>query len=61
MAFTKGGKARILTPDPEGVVVDIKYDENTGEQKILFSWEGEDGETKERWFPASELEPIAGK
>lgn len=53
--FAKGGSVRIAHP-LDGVVEQVKYDEDTGEPRYLVSWDEGDGAAKHhRWFTEAEL------
>jgi len=48
---------RVVMPVIQGKVLDVKFDENTGEKKAFVSWvDGDDNH--ERWFLVKELEVV---
>lgn len=50
-------RARVRPRIVEGEIVEVRFDQKTGEKSLLLVWAAEDGE-HQRWFPAEELEPI---
>lgn len=58
--LAEGDKARVAQPVIEGSVAQVKYDENTGEKRLLLRWKAKDG-THERWFGEADLEPAEAK
>lgn len=52
----KGDTVRMRVTVPQGEILSIKFDEDTGEKRILMGWTDSDGQTQERWFMEDELE-----
>lgn len=53
-AHKKGDAVRIAHP-LDGVVEQVKFDEDTGEPRYLVSWSEGDGAKHHRWFAEGEL------
>lgn len=51
----KGDKARIAPVIIEGEIIDVKFDVNTGEKRVLLAWTGADGVEHARWSAEAEL------
>ncbi|TXN67273.1 hypothetical protein [Methylobacterium sp. WL6] len=62
MSLKAGMAARVRPVIIEGTVERVRFDEDTGEKRVLFAWTGADGEPHSRWFPEGDLdavEPVA--
>ena len=59
MDIKAGDTARLKITAPQGEVLRIKYDEDTGEKRALLSYVDGDGVEHERWFLAADLEKVA--
>ncbi len=53
-----GDIARVVAVVPQGEVTSVKFDENTGEKRILMAWTDADGVSQERWFAEGDLEVV---
>ena len=56
MAFKIGDVVRLKTVVPQGPVVRMRMDEETGAVSYLVEWTDQDGQTQQRWFSESQLE-----
>lgn len=56
MQFKKGDIVRLKSVVPQGPVVKLRLDEETGEVSYLVEWADADGEVQQRWFAEAQLE-----
>lgn len=53
--FQKGQEVKLKGVVPQGPVVKLRMDEDTGAVSYLLQWADADGNTQERWFSEDEL------
>lgn len=56
MSFKKGDVVRAKAAIPEGPVLKLRMDEDTGVISYLIEWTDLDGHTQQRWFTEDQLE-----
>lgn len=56
MAFKIGDVVRLKSVVPQGPIVRMRMDEETGVISYLLEWTDQDGQTQQRWFTESQLE-----
>lgn len=56
MAFKIGDVVRLKSVVPQGPIVRMRMDEETGLISYLLEWTDENGQTQQRWFAESQLE-----
>lgn len=56
MAFKIGDVVRLKSVVPQGPIVRMRMDEETGVVSYLLEWTDQDGQTQQRWFTESQLE-----
>lgn len=56
MAFKKGDTVRLKAVVPQGPVIRMRMDEETGAVSYLVEWADLDGQTQQRWFTEDQLE-----
>ena len=56
MAFKKGDIVRLKAVVPQGPVIRMRMDEDSGEVSYLVEWVDADGVTQQRWFKEDQLE-----
>lgn len=56
MAFKIGDVVRLKSVVPQGPIVRMRMDEETGVIFYLLQWTDQDGQTQQRWFSESQLE-----
>jgi uncharacterized protein YodC (DUF2158 family) len=56
MAFKIGDVVRLKSVVPQGPIVRMRMDEETGMVSYLLEWTDHDGQTQQRWFSESQLE-----
>lgn len=55
MAFKKGDIVRLKAVVPEGPIVRMRMDEDTGEVSYLVEWTDAEGHAQQRWFTEDQL------
>lgn len=53
--FQKDQQVKLKGVVPQGPVLKLKMDEDTGAMSYLIEWVDADGEAKQRWFAEDEL------
>ena len=53
--FQKDQQVKLKGVVPQGPVLKLKMDEDTGAVSYLIEWVDADGEAKQRWFAEDEL------
>ena len=56
MAFKKGDVVRAKAVVPQGPVLKLRMDEDSGVVSYLIEWVDENGDTQQRWFTEDQLE-----
>jgi hypothetical protein len=56
----KGDTAKIIQPVIKGEITSVKYDEDTGEKRLLLTWSDDAGEHS-RWCAEAELELVSAE
>lgn len=55
MAFKKGDIVRLKAVVPQGPIVRMRMDEDTGEVSYLVEWTDAEGHAQQRWFTEDQL------
>jgi uncharacterized protein YodC (DUF2158 family) len=53
--FAKGEVVKVKAVVPQGPVIRLRMDEETGDVSYLIQWVDADGNTLERWFTEDKL------
>jgi uncharacterized protein YodC (DUF2158 family) len=56
MAFKIGDVVRLKSVVPQGPVIRMRMDEQTGVISYLLEWTDQAGQVQQRWFTESQLE-----
>lgn len=56
MAFAKGDVVRLKAVVPQGPIIRMRMDEETGVVSYLVEWTDLHGQTQQRWFTEDQLE-----